>query len=229
MSVSSMNNTNSISGSITKAATQVGDKVKNLATDNLNEVPQVLYGPAPASPNDMVEELDIDFDFDNIDINKVNETIEKYKGREISSLTNEEFIDLISSYAQIEYTETGILPSIVIALAINESNWGNNCKGNNLFGLTAGDSWEGETLIIPSKSNKQAYKLRYYDSIDQGIKDYYELLTGDRYKPFVDACKNNDVTGACKALKECGYTTSTSFENRILEIMIDNNLGQYNP
>lgn len=238
MSVSSMQNSDKINETINKSAVGVGTSIKNMTSGSIqvNEVPQVLYGPAPPSPNDMVEELNLDLDAGNIDVDKANAIIEEYKGKEISSLTNEEFLEVVSAYAQIEYLETGILPSIVIALAINESNWGNNCEGNNLFGLKANDSWEGKTLSVPvteTNSNGEAIKRRedykYYDSLDQGIKDYYELLKGERYKPFVEACKQNDVTGACKTLKDCGYATNQNFERGILEIMIDNNLGQYNP
>jgi len=167
---------------------------------------------------------------------KAKKIVEKYTGCDIEGLSNDEFLEYISAAAQIDYAESGVLPSVTIAQAICESGWGNSAIGNNLFGIKCGDGWTGKRrncATAEQSAGGSYYNIRAdfrdYDTLVEGIKDHSDLLHYDRYKPVLAACKNNDAYEACRQLKACGYATSHSYANTLISIIEDNNLTQYDP
>ena len=172
----------------------------------------------------------------NIDIDKCKKTIKKYKDRDIRKLTNKEFKEYIAAEAQLAYIEDGILPSVTIAQAILESEWGDKPIGNNLFGIKKSSDWKGKT--IKKKTREQDENGNYYtiiaefkdyDSISDGVKDHNELLNKPWYKPVREACDNNDPYEACRQLYKCGYATSQDYSDELIAIIDEYNLTQYDP
>ncbi len=162
--------------------------------------------------------------------------IDKYQGCDIGSLSKEEFLEYIAAAAQIDYEESGILPSVTIAQAICESAWGDSAIGNNLFGIKCGDGWTGkrQTLGTAEQSAGGAYynitaDFRDYDTLNEGIKDHSNLLNNDRYAPVRQACDNNDPYEACRQLSSCGYATSLSYADTLISIIDDNDLTRFDP
>ena len=250
MSVESMNGPKSVGVSINKSTSTASSGVSSMTNVSNRETP---ISSNNIEPNDMVEELNLDTEDLNVeeynpatenylktksleDIEIAKHIIEEYNGRDISTLNKSEFLEFVSAEAQIISSQTGMLPSIIIAMAIIESNWGQNCEGNNLFGFKAGESWNGKSLSIPvteTTSNgevitkKENYK--YYDSSEEMMNDYIKIISSPRYQPVIEACNNGNVTEACSKLKDCGFTTSNAYSANLTEIIIDNSLGQYDP
>ena len=167
---------------------------------------------------------------------KAKQIVDKYNGCDIEALSNDEFLEYISAAAQIDYAESGVLPSVTIAQAICESGWGNSAIGNNLFGIKCGDGWTGKrrNCATSEQSSGGSYyniraDFRDYDTLVEGIEDHSDLLHNDRYKPVMEACKNNDPYEACRQLRACGYATSHSYANTLISIIEDNDLTQYDP
>lgn len=123
------------------------------------------------------------------------------------------FINDISDEAVEIYKQYRILPSIVIAQAILESGWGESelsIKANNLFGIKADSSWEGEKVAMNTSEfydEELIDEFRVYKSKSDSIKDVGEFLNNNkRYK-------ENGVFDAAfyieqaQAIEDAGYST----------------------
>ena len=144
-----------------------------------------------------------------------------------------DFINSIKAGAVKSYNEYGVLPSLTLAQAICESGWGKSAIGNNIFGIKAGSSWTGKVKRVQTseqRSDGSYYKIyanfRDYDSIDESIMDHAKLLSTDNYKRVI-AAKN--YKEACQAVKACGYATSLSYANTLINIIEQYGLDQWDP
>lgn len=152
-----------------------------------------------------------------------------------------EFIDMLAPIAQKAFNNIGkILPSICIAMAIVESNCGqsNIMKKNNALlgqkvgtGKTAKKYWSGKFFVSRTKEEytvgthtiiKSAF--RAYDSIEQCVFNYYELLNTSLYKKVVS---NVDYKTQMQQIKDCGYMTSSTEVNSVISIIEKYNLTIY--
>jgi len=142
-----------------------------------------------------------------------------------------DFIQKILSGAKKAYQQYNVLPSLTMAQAALESNWGKNGIGNNLFGIKATSSWTGKKQYVWTTeydANGNAYKcqdwFRDYDSIDDSILDHGKLLTWSNY----DRVRASlDYKEACKAVQTCGYATDPEYANLLIDIIEAYNLNQY--
>ena len=152
-----------------------------------------------------------------------------------------EFIDMLAPIAQKAFTNIGkILPSICIAMAIVESNCGQSSimKKNNALlgqkvgtGKTAKKYWSGKFFVSRTKEEytvgthtiiKSAF--RAYDSVEQCVFNYYELLNTSLYKKVVS---NVDYKTQMQQIKDCGYMTSSTEVNSVISIIEKYNLTIY--
>lgn len=152
-----------------------------------------------------------------------------------------EFIDMLAPIAQKAFNNIGkILPSICIAMAIVESNCGqsNIMKKNNALlgqkvgtGKTAKKYWSGKFFVSRTKEEytvgthtiiKSAF--RAYDSVEQCVFNYYELLNTSLYKKVVS---NVDYKTQIQQIKDCGYMTSSTEVNSVISIIEKYNLTIY--
>ena len=152
-----------------------------------------------------------------------------------------EFIDMLAPIAQKAFNNIGkILPSICIAMAIVESNCGqsNIMKKNNALlgqkvgtGKTAKKYWGGKFFVSRTKEEytvgthtiiKSAF--RAYDSVEQCVFNYYELLNTSLYKKVIS---NVDYKTQIQQIKDCGYMTSSTEVNSVISIIEKYNLTIY--
>ena len=152
-----------------------------------------------------------------------------------------EFIDMLAPIAQKAFNNIGkILPSVCIAMAIVESNCGqsNIMKKNNALlgqkvgtGKTAKKYWSGKFFVSRTKEEytvgthtiiKSAF--RAYDSVEQCVFNYYELLNTSLYKKVVS---NVDYKTQMQQIKDCGYMTSSTEVNSVISLIEKYNLTIY--
>lgn len=143
------------------------------------------------------------------------------------------FINSIKEGALKGYEDYGILPSLTIAQAILESGWGSSQlaqMANNLFGIKAFSNWKGDRITLPTtewhNGEKQTINadFRVYSSFNESIEDHNKLLLNDRYKP-VSEC--SDYREACRKIYECGYATDPEYPNKLIEIIEENRLYEF--
>ena len=69
-------------------------------------------------------------------------------------MSTQEFINAVGPIAREDYRKTGVLASVTLAQAINESGWGKSGltqNSNNMFGMKtslSGNSWSGSVWAV---------------------------------------------------------------------------------
>ena len=147
----------------------------------------------------------------------------------------EEFINTIAPLIVAEGKKRGYsVFSTVIAQAIIESNSGKSILGykyHNYFGMKCGSRWKGKSVNLKTKEEYTVGTLttikdnfRVYDSIEEGVKGYYDFISTKRYanlkesKTYVEYAEN---------LKADGYATSSKYVNTLCTTVVAHNLIKY--
>ena len=147
----------------------------------------------------------------------------------------EEFINTIAPLIVAEGKKRGYsVFSTVIAQAIIESNSGKSILGykyHNYFGMKCGSRWKGKSVNLKTKEEYTVGTLttikdnfRVYDSIEEGVKGYYDFISTKRYanlkesKTYVEYAEN---------LKADGYATSSKYVNTLCTTVDAYNLTKY--
>jgi flagellum-specific peptidoglycan hydrolase FlgJ len=145
--------------------------------------------------------------------------------------TQQSFIKKIAPHSVQAMREHGILASLTMAQAILESGWGKASIGNNIFGIKAGSGWNGKTQVVSTKEflngkwvNIQD-KFRDYPSIVDSIKDHTSLFVRlSRYQPLRG---EQDYKRACYLVWKCGYATDPEYPNKLIQIIEQYKLYEY--
>lgn len=150
-------------------------------------------------------------------------------------MTHKEFIEVIAKYVIKYANDYGIkVHSPIIAQAILESGWGGSTlasKYNNIFGLKCGGSWKGKSVNMATKEEYTAGTLtdiranfRVYDSIEDGVKGYFEFINYSRYANLKGVENPEEY---CRRIKADGYATSSTYVTNLMRVIRDNNLTRF--
>ena len=151
------------------------------------------------------------------------------------------FIKEIAKYVQKYAPQYEIkVCSPIIAQAILESGWGKSslaAKYHNYFGLKAGTLWKGKTVNMrtgeeytPGVHTTISAYFRVYDSMEEGIKGYFEFIQLARYsnlkgirdpKKYLETIKASIFLFNPVIFKSFSPNGSTNTEN-ILYLFADN-------
>lgn len=151
------------------------------------------------------------------------------------------FIKLIAPDVQQAYKTLGkVKPSVCIGMACVESGAGTSklmASHNALWGQKVGTGrtatkyWGGKFYVAKTKEEYQIGKhsvitsaFRSYDSVLQGALNYYELLNTSLYK---EVRSDQSYVEQMKAIKECGYMTSSTEVNSVLSYINSFGLTKY--
>ncbi|MBU5455113.1 glycoside hydrolase family 73 protein [Caproiciproducens sp. MSJ-32] len=143
------------------------------------------------------------FTFSILSKNRKNETI----------VSKEEFIEMLKEGALANYKKYGILPSITIAQAIVESDFGESTLAReyyNLFGIKADESYTGEVVAFETMENYEdriIANFRAYDSYKASIKDHGKFLYENSRYAENGLFDSKDYKGQAEALEKAGYAT----------------------
>ncbi|MDF7638186.1 SLAP domain-containing protein [Lactobacillus sp. ESL0791] len=170
-----------------------------------------------------------------------NETVTTVEAGTTASQT--QFLNTAAKLAQKTAKKYGLYPSVMIAQAIVESNWGTSglaVNANNLFGMKADSSWQGATYSAKTreedKNGKSHYiiaKFRKYGSYAGSFDDNGKKLRKgvswqpQRYKGawLEDAKSYSDATQALTGTYATAHNYNTTLNQRITAY----NLTQYDP
>jgi len=146
-------------------------------------------------------------------------------------MTNQEiFISKIKDGAIAGWHEGRILPSVTIAQACLESDWGTSelaTKANNLFGIKAKDDWKGESYTVRTaeydSSGKKYYinaafrKYRaWQDSLVDHARFFHEGWREENYKGTIG---ETDYKKACEGLVSGKYPYATAREKYVSQLI----------
>jgi len=160
-------------------------------------------------------------------IQPYEETERANNDAEISqTMSREEFIQTLIPPAKEAQEKYGTRPSLLIAQAALESNWGASGlsqETNNYFGIK--DSRDGEeyaTREYNSEWTTVDASFKRYDSLSESVADYANLLKNgtswdeDFYQPVVTA---DHYTEAAQAVQEAGYATDPNYADKLIQII----------
>lgn len=151
------------------------------------------------------------------------------------------FIEMIAPLAQKAYRTLGkVKPSVCIGMACIESAYGTSQimkKHNAYFGQKVGT---GKTAVkywsmkFFTSSTKEEYTLgqhttiraafRAYDSAEQSVFNYYELLNTSLYAKVL---ATSNYREQMQQIKACGYMTSSTEVNSVITIIEKYGLTKY--
>lgn len=179
-------------------------------------------------------------EFNNKEIQRVNDYANDLKdfGLKPSRLNPDgkymTFINSIKDSAVDNYNEYHVLPSITIAQAILESNWGESdlsSKHNNLFGIKANNAWKGDSVNVETSEFYDQVindKFRTYKSKSESMKDHAKFLSENpRYK---EVFNKETYIEQAQELQNGGYSTvsdesgNLKYKNLLIEIIQQYNL-----
>ena len=147
----------------------------------------------------------------------------------------EEFINTIAPLIVSEGKKRGYsVFSTVIAQAIIESNSGKSVLGykyHNYFGMKCGSRWKGKSINLKTKEEYNVGTLttikdnfRVYDSIEEGVKGYYDFISTKRYANLKESKTYIDYA---EKLKADGYATSSKYVNTLCTTVVAHDLIKY--
>ena len=145
---------------------------------------------------------------------------------------NQNTNDYIQKYKEIaikEMKRTNIPASITLAQAILESSSGESSlasKFNNHFGIKCKSDWKGETTYKDDDKKNECF--RAYPNAESSFIDHSNFLKNrPNYAPLFELDPVDDTAWA-NGLKKAGYATERDYPKRLLKIIDDYELAQYN-
>jgi hypothetical protein len=139
------------------------------------------------------------------------------------------YINQYKTIAMKEMKRTGVPASITLAQAIVESNSGesNLAKNhNNHFGIKCKSDWTGAKTYQDDDAKQECFRV--YDAAELSFKDHSNFL---KNRPnYVDLFLLDPVddTAWAYGLKKAGYATASDYPKKLLKIIDDYELAQYN-
>lgn len=140
--------------------------------------------------------------------------------------------DYIEKYKEIaikEMKRTNIPASITLAQAILESSSGESSlasKFNNHFGIKCKNDWKGETTYKDDDKKNECF--RAYPNAESSFIDHSNFLKNRTNYASLFELDPVDDTAWAYGLKKAGYATERDYPQRLLKIIDDYELAQYN-
>ena len=145
------------------------------------------------------------------------------------------FIAQIAPIIQKVANERGyLICSTVIAQACVEDAYGTSILGknyHNYFGMKCGSAWKGKSVNLSTKEEYTVGTLtsikdnfRVYDSMEDGVKGYYDFINTKRYANLKTA---NTAKLYAERLKADGYATSSTYVNTLINTVKKWNLEEW--
>jgi LysM repeat protein len=147
------------------------------------------------------------------------------------------FISNVAPAAQKVGSQYNILPSLILAQACLESNYGKSglaVNGNNLFGIKG--KYQGQSVSMQTKEYVNGKwvtitsHFRKYPSWLESFEDHALLFTNgvswDRAK-YHNLIGETDYHKACENVRADGYATDPNYSSKLISIIEEYNLSQY--
>lgn len=146
-------------------------------------------------------------------------------------MTKQQFIETIAKSAKVVCKERGYgyaQYATCCAQACCESGYGQSAimaNANAFFGIKATKSWVNAAKYggkVYNAKTKECYDgktytsisacFRAYNSLDDSVRDYFDLIEGKRYAASLQA---SSVKDCIKIIHEGGYATSPTYQSTI--------------
>jgi LysM repeat protein len=118
--------------------------------------------------------------------------------------------------------------SITLAQGMLESDYGNSplaVYANNHFGIKCHDDWAGPYYTYDD--DERGEHFRKYGSVDDSFRDHAEFLKSRPWYSFLFNFHRTDYKDWAVGLSKAGYATAKDYSKRLIEIIENNKLFQY--
>jgi LysM repeat protein len=143
-----------------------------------------------------------------------------------TEFTRQEYIDRWKVTALKNMFEHNIPASITLAQGILESGNGNSTLtrvANNHFGIKC-HGWNGPGYYMDDDKKDECFRV--YKNAEESFEDHSQFLLKSRYADLF-TLKITDYKGWAKGLKKAGYATHPEYAKRLIKIIEDNKLYEY--
>ena len=154
-----------------------------------------------------------------------------------TEIAHQQFIQNLVPSSQKAYQLYQVLPSISLAQAILESDWGESGLSQNyynLYGVKAGAAEPSVQLetseYIDGKWITIMAPFRVYNSWAESVEAHAKLLTyGVDWNPklYEPVLKAKNYKEAAHALQKAGYATDPTYAQKIIHVIETYHLAQY--
>lgn len=146
-------------------------------------------------------------------------------------MTPQSFIQTVLPAARGAEASWKVPVSVCVAQAALETGWGKSVVGNNYFGIKATPSNGGVSVSSPTmefvegKWVSTVASFCRYSSLNQSAFEYGKLLASN---PIYGQCfEATTASGFCRALQAAGYATDPSYADKLVDIISQYDLTQY--
>lgn len=139
----------------------------------------------------------------------------------------EAYIDKYSDMAVRQMQKHKIPASITLAQGLLESGAGVSDlakSGNNHFGIKCHKDWKGKSMRKDDDFKNECFRV--YNSPEESFEDHSLFIRRDRYKGLF-ALDITDYRGWASGLQRYGYATDKAYANKLIKIIEDYELYQY--
>jgi hypothetical protein len=143
-------------------------------------------------------------------------------------MTRLQYFEKFHAMAIEEMHRSGVPASITLAQGALESGDGNSSlarEANNHFGIKCHDDWTGKKVYEDDDSRDECF--RKYISVEDSYRDHTDYLKSKSRYSFLFELKLTDYKGWARGLKKAGYATSPTYADRLIKIIEDFDLTQY--
>ena len=146
------------------------------------------------------------------------------------------FINSISYEAITACKHTALFPSLMIAQACLESNYGQSKLSelhHNYFGIKSSPSWQGDTVLYQTKeysNNKMItvkQSFRSYPTRADGFADRVKFLQINKRYALNGVFNSQTTEEQAKAFLKAGYATDPAYPKKLISIIEKYNLKQF--
>lgn len=138
----------------------------------------------------------------------------------------------VSKYKDLAISEmirSGVPASITLAQGILESKYGESdlaLKSNNHFGIKCKTEWTGQKTYHDDDERGECFRV--YASVEESYRDHSDFLKNRPYYAALFKLEPTDNEGWAYGLKKAGYATERDYPQRLLKLINDFDLHQYN-
>lgn len=138
-----------------------------------------------------------------------------------------EYIETYKGMAQEQMRRYRIPASITLAQGLLESAAGRSdlaIRANNHFGIKVGMGWTGPWVM--KSDDRPDDRFRKYNSVAESYEDHSQFLLKPRYQKLFQL-SITDYKAWAQGLKQCGYATSPTYAQQLINIIENYSLHQY--
>lgn len=147
---------------------------------------------------------------------------------EVDENLQQKYIDTYAQVAISEMERTGVPASITLAQGMLESDYGCSelaAQYNNHFGIKCHSDWKGAKTYYDDDRKKECFRV--YSSAIDSFKDHSDFLRYQSRYAFLFDLKPTDYKGWARGLKSAGYATDPSYAVKLIQLIEELGLDEY--